>query len=42
MTTVQTTNSATLDKLLTPENSLLLLIDHQPFQFANCIVTNHR
>jgi nicotinamidase-related amidase len=35
MTTVQTTNSAALDKLLTPENSLLLLIDHQPFQFAN-------
>jgi len=35
MTTVQTTNRAALDKLLTPENSLLLLIDHQPFQFAN-------
>ncbi|MNL12668.1 Isochorismatase family protein [compost metagenome] len=24
-----------LDALLTPENSVLLLIDHQPFQFAN-------
>jgi len=27
--------SAGLDALLTPQNSLLLLIDHQPFQFAN-------
>src|SRR5881398_3337432 len=26
---------AGLDALLTPENSVLLLIDHQPFQFAN-------
>lgn len=24
-----------LDALLTPENSILVLIDHQPFQFAN-------
>src|ERR1700691_3261461 len=24
-----------LDALLTPERSVLLLIDHQPFQFAN-------
>src|SRR6202007_2168703 len=24
-----------LDALLTPQNSVLLLIDHQPFQFAN-------
>jgi nicotinamidase-related amidase len=24
-----------LDALLTPENSVLILIDHQPFQFAN-------
>src|SRR5215211_4765444 len=24
-----------LDALLTPEDSVLLLIDHQPFQFAN-------
>src|SRR6202163_2735828 len=24
-----------LDALLTPENSVLVLIDHQPFQFAN-------
>jgi nicotinamidase-related amidase len=24
-----------LDALLTPENSILILIDHQPFQFAN-------
>lgn len=26
---------AGLDALLTPENSVLVLIDHQPFQFAN-------
>jgi nicotinamidase-related amidase len=26
---------AGLDALLTPQNSVLLLIDHQPFQFAN-------
>jgi hypothetical protein len=24
-----------LDALLTPETSVLVLIDHQPFQFAN-------
>jgi hypothetical protein len=24
-----------LDALLTPENCLLMLIDHQPFQLAN-------
>ena len=24
-----------LDALLTPDNSVLILIDHQPFQFAN-------
>jgi hypothetical protein len=24
-----------LDALLTPQDSVLLLIDHQPFQFAN-------
>jgi hypothetical protein len=32
-----TTITATtgLDALLTPENSVLVLIDHQPFQFAN-------
>ena len=24
-----------LDALLTPESSVLILIDHQPFQFAN-------
>ena len=28
-------NKAGLDALLTPENSVLVLIDHQPFQFAN-------
>jgi len=28
-------DKAGLDALLTPENSVLLLIDHQPFQFAN-------
>lgn len=28
-------NKAGLDALLTPENSVLILIDHQPFQFAN-------
>src|SRR3990170_2198357 len=26
---------AGLDALLTPENSVVVLIDHQPFQFAN-------
>ena len=30
-----TTNAkAGLDALLTPDNSVLILIDHQPFQFA--------
>lgn len=29
------TNKIGLDALLTPEESVLLLIDHQPFQFAN-------
>ena len=28
-------NKVGLDALLTPENSVLVLIDHQPFQFAN-------
>ena len=28
-------NKVGLDALLTPENSLVILIDHQPFQFAN-------
>jgi len=28
-------NKIGLDALLTPENSVLILIDHQPFQFAN-------
>jgi nicotinamidase-related amidase len=28
-------NKTGLDALLTPENSVLILIDHQPFQFAN-------
>ena len=30
-----TTAKTGLDALLTPENSVLVLIDHQPFQFAN-------
>src|SRR6266446_729746 len=30
-----TTATTGLDALLTPQNSVLLLIDHQPFQFAN-------
>jgi nicotinamidase-related amidase len=30
-----TTKKTGLDALLTPEESVLLLIDHQPFQFAN-------
>jgi hypothetical protein len=29
------TKKTGLDALLTPEESVLLLIDHQPFQFAN-------
>ncbi|MFJ9980652.1 hydrolase [Streptomyces cyaneofuscatus] len=35
MSTVSTPNKAGLDALLTPEESVLVLIDHQPFQFAN-------
>jgi hypothetical protein len=31
-----------LDALLTPQNSVLLLIDHQPFQFANCTAMSPR
>lgn len=34
MTTTATTKTG-LDALLTPEKSILVLIDHQPFQFAN-------
>jgi nicotinamidase-related amidase len=34
MTTVAPAKTG-LDALLTPENSIVLLIDHQPFQFAN-------
>jgi nicotinamidase-related amidase len=30
-----TTAKTGLDALLTPESSVLVLIDHQPFQFAN-------
>jgi len=34
--TVEKSSTRTgLDALLTPQNSLLMLIDHQPFQFAN-------
>ena len=29
------TTKVGLDALLTPESSVLILIDHQPFQFAN-------
>jgi nicotinamidase-related amidase len=29
------TKKTGLDALLTPEDSVLLLVDHQPFQFAN-------
>ncbi|MEO3764005.1 isochorismatase family protein [Streptomyces sp. B5E4] len=32
---MSTDNKAGLDALLTPEESVLVLIDHQPFQFAN-------
>ncbi|MFF7253007.1 hydrolase [Streptomyces microflavus] len=32
---MSTSNKAGLDALLTPEESVLVLIDHQPFQFAN-------
>jgi nicotinamidase-related amidase len=35
MSTRSTQNKAGLDALLTPEESVLVLIDHQPFQFAN-------
>ena len=34
-TTEKTSGRAGLDALLTPQNSVLILIDHQPFQFAN-------
>jgi nicotinamidase-related amidase len=34
-TTEKTSGRAGLDALLTPKNSVLILIDHQPFQFAN-------
>ena len=30
-----TSPRAGLDALLTPQNAVLVLIDHQPFQFAN-------
>src|ERR1700683_5491421 len=33
--TTMTTAKTGLDALLTPESSVLVLIDHQPFQFAN-------
>jgi hypothetical protein len=40
METTTTTNlKAGLGALLTPDNCVLLLIDHQPFQFATCVVT---
>ncbi|GAA2626849.1 hydrolase [Streptomyces axinellae] len=32
---MSTKNKAGLDALLTPEESVVVLIDHQPFQFAN-------
>ncbi|AZM50443.1 hydrolase [Streptomyces sp. WAC 06738] len=32
---MSTENKAGIDALLTPEESVLVLIDHQPFQFAN-------
>jgi nicotinamidase-related amidase len=32
---MSTSSHVGLDALLTPQNSVLLLIDHQPFQFAN-------
>ncbi|MDT0347594.1 hydrolase [Streptomyces litchfieldiae] len=32
---MSTSSKTGLEALLTPENSVLLLIDHQPFQFAN-------
>ncbi|MET9092979.1 hydrolase [Streptomyces cyaneofuscatus] len=35
VSTVSTPSKAGLDALLTPEESVLVLIDHQPFQFAN-------
>ncbi|MFF3992013.1 hydrolase [Streptomyces cyaneofuscatus] len=35
VSTVSTPNKAGLDALLTPEESVVVLIDHQPFQFAN-------
>ncbi|MEU6717474.1 hypothetical protein ABZ897_38925 [Nonomuraea sp. NPDC046802] len=36
---MSTENKAGLDALLTPEESVLVLIDHQPFQFAD--LNNH-
>jgi nicotinamidase-related amidase len=33
--TMQTFTKVGLDALLTPENCVLLLVDHQPFQLAN-------
>jgi len=35
MTTQSTPSKSGLNALLTPEESVLVLIDHQPFQFAN-------
>jgi hypothetical protein len=32
---MSTHNKTGLEALVTPEESVLLLIDHQPFQFAN-------
>ena len=34
-TTEKTSGRTGIDALLTPKNSVLILIDHQPFQFAN-------
>jgi hypothetical protein len=35
MSTPPNTSKNGLSSLLTPEESVLVLIDHQPFQFAN-------
>jgi nicotinamidase-related amidase len=35
MSTTQSPSHRGLDALLTPQNSVLVLIDHQPYQFAN-------
>ncbi|CAM3487691.1 hydrolase [Corallococcus sp. ZKHCc1 1396] len=35
MSTTQASSHRGLDALLTPQNSVLVLIDHQPYQFAN-------